>query len=113
MRRKGHFKTIAIGSKFSKLHSLLRDSDDYVKTLKIKVKLILSCRKTHAVSYSSTSYCPVFVVVVFFCQKIQRKGYQFSSKYKLDNLHVFAGSASAQKFLKQITPDFDGMSHSH
>lgn len=28
----------------------------------------------------------LFFVVVFFCQKIQRKGYQFSSKYKLDNL---------------------------
>ena len=40
-------------SKFSKLPSSLRDSGNFVKTLKIRVKLILNCPRAHAITYTN------------------------------------------------------------
>ena len=40
-------------SKFSKLPSSLRDSGNFVKTLKILVKLILNCPRAHAITYTN------------------------------------------------------------
>ena len=39
-------------SKFSKLHSSLRDSSNFVKTLKVLVELILNCPRAHEITYT-------------------------------------------------------------
>ena len=39
-------------SKFSKLPSSLPDSGNFVKTLKMRVKLILNCPRAHAITYT-------------------------------------------------------------
>ena len=45
-------------SRFSKLPSSLRDSSNFVKTLKLRVKLILNCPRAHAIAYAShKDYC--------------------------------------------------------
>ena len=40
-------------SKFSKFPSSLRDSGNFVKTLKVLVKLILNCPRPHAITYTA------------------------------------------------------------
>ena len=40
-------------SKFSKLPLSLLDSGNFVKTLKIRVKLILNCPQAHAITYTN------------------------------------------------------------
>ena len=46
--------------KFSKLLSSLRDSGNFVKTLKILVKFILNCPQAHAITYTKCYYDQIF-----------------------------------------------------
>ena len=62
-------------SKFSKLPSSLRDSGNFVKTLKILAKLILNCPRPHAITY--THRRPLFFVdnqrfIAFYINKTEQ-----------------------------------------
>ena len=52
-KRNGKRLISLVFSKFSKLPSSLRDSGNFLKTLKIRVKVILNCPWAHAITYTT------------------------------------------------------------